>query len=380
VRGRYEIPLFALNFDEREAQAAAETVRSGWISMGPRTEEFEARFGEHLGARHAIAVSSCTAALHLATKMLVEPGDEVIVPSLTFVATANAVRYAGGIPVFADVKGLKDLSIDPDDVAKKVTPRTRAILPMHYAGFSCEMDRLGHIAEEHGLAVIEDAAHAPASQFRGRSLGTLGVAGCFSFFSNKAMTCAEGGMLVTDNDELATRARLLRSHGMTSLSYSRSLGQATTYDVVEVGHNYRLDDIRSAIGLIQLEKLPRDVMAREQVRGWYVERLEAEPRITIPYLTHSDLSSHYIMPVVLNLGGHERRAAVRDHMAEEGIETSVHYPAVHRFQPYSAPATHLTKTEFVADHQLSLPLFSSLGVDQVDRICDALREALDRTQ
>ncbi len=209
----YSIPLFDLNFGDEEAEAVRATVRSGWISMGPKVAEFEARFAAELKTKHAVAVNSCTAALHLAISMLVGEGEEVILPSMTFVATANVVRYAGARPVFADIVGLGDLSIDPVDVRKKITPRTKAILPMHYAGFACDMGALRRIAKEYDLYVLEDAAHAPGSFYGEERCGTIGDIGCFSFFSNKVITSAEGGLLVTDNEEFGKKARLLRSHG-----------------------------------------------------------------------------------------------------------------------------------------------------------------------
>src|SRR4026209_168765 len=185
----FKIPLFDLNFDETEARAVAETVRSGWISMGPKTAAFEELFARHVGSPHGVCLGSCTAALHIALALVVEPGDEVIVPSLTFVATVNAIRYVGAIPVFADVKGADDLTLDMEDVRRKITPRTRAVLVMHYAGFACDMVALDAIVREHGLRVVEDAAHAPASTLNGRYLGTFGDVGCYSFFSNKNITC-----------------------------------------------------------------------------------------------------------------------------------------------------------------------------------------------
>lgn len=375
----YQIPLFALNFDEAEAEAAAETVRSGWISMGARTRELEERFAELVGTEHAVAVGSCTAALHLAMAMLVEPGDEVIVPSLTFVATANAVRYAGATPVFADIVGPDDLSLDPDDVVRRITPRTRALVVVHYGGFAAPMADLVQVAEEHGLELVEDAAHAPASRFGPSMLGGMGRIGCFSFFSNKNISCAEGGMLVTDDEALAERARLLRSHGMTTLSYDRAKGHATAYDVVDLGFNYRIDDIRASIALVQLEKLLHDTERRQRVRKRYVERLADEPGLRIPYLEHAHESSHYIMPVVLTDGGAGRRNAVRDSMAEAGVQTSVHYPPAHLFEIYRAGSPRLPRTEEVASREITLPMYGSLEPEQVDRVCDALVSALELT-
>src|SRR5256886_7432942 len=232
-----------------------ETVRSGWWSMGPRVEEFEREFAAFCGAPHAIAVANGTASLHLALLALgCRAGDEVIVPSLNFVAAANAIVHTGAEPVFCDVIGPNELNLDPHDVAAAVTPRTKALLALHYAGFPCAMDQIAGIADRHAPAVLEDAAHAPGASFQGRMCGTLGQAGCFSFFSNKNLPVGEGGMIVTGDEELAKQLRLLRSHGMTTLTWDRHRGHASSYDVVLAGFNYRLDEVRAAGGIVQLSR------------------------------------------------------------------------------------------------------------------------------
>ena len=259
--------MFDLNYDHEEEEAVLATLRSRWISTGPRTVEFERLFAEALGARHAVAVANCTCALHLALQIVgVREGDEVIVPSLTFVATANAVRYVRATPVFCDIRGPDDLNIDPEQIESLITEKTRAIVVMHYGGFPCDMDRILELARKHRLRVVEDACHGPLSEYRGRKLGTMGDIGCFSFFSNKNISTGEGGMLVTDDAEFAERARLLRSHGMTTLSYQRASGHSTRYDVVESGYNYRMDDIHAALGIVQLGKLRNDIARRAIVR------------------------------------------------------------------------------------------------------------------
>lgn len=305
----YKIPLFDLNYGKEEEEAVLKTLRSKWISMGPNVNKLEEEFAKHLNIKYAIAVTNCTAALHLALKILeIKEGDEVIVPSLTFIATVNCVRYVNATPVFADITSYEDFSINPDDIEKKITPRTKAIIAMHYGGFACDMDRIMELAKKYDFFVVEDAAHAPDSEYlpcginmtqnkssynrnnippgeprginnktmlnltnnnrdipwgKGKKLGTIGDIGCFSFFSNKNITCAEGGMLATNNDEYAKKAQLLRAHGMTSLSYERAKGHATKYDVIELGYNYRMDDIRGALALSQFKKLKDDVKKRK---------------------------------------------------------------------------------------------------------------------
>src|SRR5665647_1313535 len=266
----WKIPLFDLHFEEEEKQAVMEVLESKWISSGSKTIEFENKFAAMLGAEYAVAVNSGTAALHLAVVALdIGPGDEVIVPSLTFAATVNAIQYTGAKPVFADIISRDDLTISPEDIKKKIGPKTKAIMVMHYGGFACNMDEILEIVREHKLFVIEDTAHAPGGTYKGKKLGTLGDVGCFSFFSNKNITTGEGGMVVTSNKEVAALCKLLRSHGMTTYSYDRAQGHATKYDIRQVGFNYRLDDIRGAIGLVQLGKLAEDLRKRKFLAGHY---------------------------------------------------------------------------------------------------------------
>lgn len=373
----FRVPLFDLNYDGEEERAVLKTLKSRWISMGANVKDLEKGFQELLDVPHAVALTNCTAALHLSLEALgIRPGDEVLVPSLTFVATVNAVRYVGAEPVFVDIRGPEDFSMDPDDLEGRIGPRTKAILPMHFGGFGCDMERLTEIARRHRLFLVEDAAHAPCSEYSGRMLGTFGDIGVFSFFSNKNMTCGEGGMLVTADDELARKARLLRSHGMTTLSYDRAQGHATRYDVVGLGYNYRMDDVRGALAVAQLAKLKPGIRKRSGKRRAYLQALRDVSDIHIPYRDYAHSASHYIFPIVLKEGGAARRDAVRARLAEAGIETSVHYPAVHRFSYYAPYARPLPRTEFVADHELTLPLYEGFAESDIAFVADALGKAL----
>jgi len=371
---QYRIPLFNLNYDNKEQKAVLRTIRSRWISMGPNTTLLEKEFASFLNVRNAVAVTNCTAALHLALKVLgVRGGDEVIVPSLTFVATVNSVRYVNAIPVFADITDVANFSIDPVDIEKKITPKTKAIIVMHYGGFACDMDKIMRLAKKHNLFVIEDAAHAPGSEYKGKKLGTIGAIGCFSFFSNKNISCAEGGMFVTNDDALAEKARLLRSHGMTSLSYERARGHAADYDVLELGYNYRMDDIRAALALVQLKKLEEDAIKRKRLREYYLEGLSEIETIIIPYRNYKFNSSNYIFPIVLKNGDFKKRDKIRKKLAKAGIQTSVHYPAVHRFTVYENFRTSLPKTEYVANCEITLPLFYNLTQKKIKYISNTLK-------
>ena len=369
----FRIPLFDINFDQAEEQAVLECLRSKWISTGPRTAEFERLFGEMLGGVPAIALANCTVALHLALILTeIGEGDEIICPSLTFVATANSIRYVGAIPVFADVIGSNDLTLDPADIERKITPRTKAIMVMHYAGYPCDMDRIMEIARKHGLKVIEDACHAPFSEYKGQKLGTIGDVGCFSFFSNKNISTGEGGMLVTQNADYEKRAKLLRSHGMTTMSYQRSRGHSASYDVVEYGYNYRMDDLRSSLGIAQLGKILPDLESRARVRQRYHDRLLAADGLTVPFKDRLEFTSNYIFPIVLENGDESYRDTVRDSLAAVGIQTSVHYPPVHQFSTYQEYHIDLPVTELVASRLITLPMYSSLSDQNIDFICDTL--------
>ena len=370
----YTIPLFNLNFDEKEQQAALETIKSGWISTGPKTAEFEAKFASMLSANHAIALSNCTVALHLAMKLVgVEPGDEVICPSLTFVATCNSIRYVDAIPVFADIESVERPVICPKDIESKITNKTKAIVVMHYAGFPCDMDAIMEIAKKYNLKVIEDACHAPLSVYKGKKLGTIGDVGCFSFFSNKNISTGEGGMLITNNKDYYDRAKLLRSHGMTSMSYERAKGHSTSYNVIELGYNYRMDDIHSSIGLVQLDKIEDDLIKRAEVREEYILSLKQIPNVIIPFKDYSDFTSNYIFPIVLANVNAEQRDDVRNKLAEVGIQTSMHYPAVHKFLIYKDFYKELPLTDQMVNSMITLPMYAKLTKDQVEFISDTLR-------
>ncbi len=372
----WRVPLADLDYDQEEEEAVLRVLRSRWLTMGAVTEEFEHAFAGLVGARHAIAVSNATAALHLACLALgIGPGDQVIVPSLTFVATANAVLYAGADVNFADIASPSDLTISPESIEKQVTPRTRAIIVMHYAGYPCEMDPIKEIAARHQLALIEDAAHAPGASVEGRALGTRGDVGCFSFFSNKNLPVGEGGMLVTDRDDLAEKARLLRSHGMTSLTWDRHLGHAHTYDVVDLGYNYRIDELRSALGLVQLRKLRSNNLRRQAITAKYVEGLTGSG-LDVPLRKAHGEPSYHLLPVLLPPD--LNRARFMERMRAAGIQTSIHYPPVHQFSYYRRryPGVCLPVTESVARREVTLPLFPTMSDQAVGWVVEAVVESL----
>lgn len=373
----YQIPLFNLNFDECEAKAAYDTIRSGWISTGPKCAELEELFAKMLGAKYAVSVTNCTDALHLCCMLCgFGPGDEVICPSLTFAASANCIRYVGATPVFADIVGPEHINIDPADIEKKITSKTKGVVVVHMAGYPAKMDEIMEIAKKHNLKVVEDACHGPLSEYKGKKLGTIGDCSAFSFFSNKNISTGEGGMFVTNSEELAAKAKLLRSHGMTTMSYQRASGHATEYDIVELGYNFRLDDIRASIAIEQLKKLPGDLEKRISVRKRYLENLSNVKGLVIPFEDCKEFTSNYIMPVILTEGNKERRNAIREKIHEAGIQTSVHYPAIHKFSIYKDYGVVLPQTEYVTEHEITLPMYAALTMEQVDFICDTVKKII----
>jgi dTDP-4-amino-4,6-dideoxygalactose transaminase len=283
------------------------------------------------------------------------------------------------MPIFADIVGENDLTISPEAIENAITPHTRAIMIMHYGGNPCDMARILQIAQDHHLFVIEDAAHAAGSRLDGKMLGTWGSAGCYSFFSNKNMTTGEGGMLITDDDALAEQFRLLRSHGMTSLTWDRHRGHAWTYDVTALGYNYRIDEIRSAIGSAQLSKLEGFIERRRELIALYRELLcELAPSVTVPFQGHRGQSACHIMPILLPPG--IDRLHFMENMKSQGIQTSIHYPLIHKFSAFSKDipsSTFLPITEAIGAREVTLPLYPRLTDEQVHLVVRSIQSALN---
>ena len=391
----WRIALSDIDFGAEESKAVQDVLNSRWLSMGEVTKQFENEFAAYTGAKHAIAVTNATAALHLACIASdLHEGDEVILPSLTFVATANAIRYTGATPVFADIESRQSLNISPTSIAKHLTNKTRAIMVMHYAGYPCDMPAIMQFAREHKLIVLEDAAHSAGAWLEDRHLGTWGDIGCFSFFSNKNMTTGEGGMLVTNDDALAERLRLLRSHGMTSLSWDRHKGHAQTYDVIALGYNYRIDEIRSALGREQLKKLDRNNAKRKALTNLYRELFsELIPSIKMPFAGALGAPAYHILPILLQKNGEtgsnmlpadNYRQMFMEGMKAHGVQTSMHYPPIHRFDLYAKQNIHekvdLPITEEACSQEVTLPLYATMEEPDVRYVVDAAREVLEKME
>ena len=356
---KWKYPLSDIDLGKEEEQEVLRVLHSRWLSTGPVTQRFEKTFSEYLGGGYAIAVSNGTAALHLALKSLdLKEGDEVILPSLTFIATANAVLYIGAKPIFADIVSKEDLNISPEEIERKITKKTKAIIVMHYGGYPCDMKAILGIAKRHGLYVIEDAAHAPGAEYQGKRCGFIGDIGCFSFFSNKNLVTGEGGMVVTRNKTWAEKVRRMRSHGMEALSWDKYRGHLSSYDIQEVGYNYRTTEIQSTLGLVQLKKLDRNNRKRKRLVEIYRQELQGVDKISIPFLKFKGNPSYHLFPILV--APSIDRNKVMERLKDFGIQTSVHYPPVHLFSLYRKrfgfKMGMLPKTEEVSRREVTLPL------------------------
>lgn len=373
----WRVPLSAPSFDETEVQAVAEVMRSGWWTHGPVTSALEAEFAAAIGVPHAIAVSSGTAALHLAfAAMELKPGDEVLTPSLSFVAAANCILHAGGIPRFVDVTALELPLVSPETLEQAITPRTRGICVTHYGGTPCAMDAVMSLARERGLWVVEDAGHAPGAAWGSHSCGAWGDIGCFSFFGDKNPTCGEGGMVTATSDRIASRIRTLRSHGMSSLAWDRYPGHQFLYDVTEPGFDYRMDDLRAAILRVQLSALAELNSRRAERVAWYRELLAGDPRWILPFSHYPEKSAHHLFVIVLS-DGLERPQVMR-RLEAEGVQCGIHYPPAHLFSGYrklAVPASDLEVTEALGRRLLSLPLYPDMSREQVEWVAESLDRA-----
>lgn len=377
----WRVPLSVLDYGVEEADAAQRVIASKWLSMGPEVLAFESEFAAMQSARHAYAVSSATAALHLAIHAVgIGAGDEVIQPAINFVASANMTLLAGGTPVFADICSLAEPTIDPGHVERLITPRTKAIIPMHYGGNLARMNDLLELCRRYGLALIEDSCHAVGAAYHdafarpphGGMAGSIGDLGTFSFYANKNLACGEGGMLVTNRDDFADRIQMMRSHGMTRSSWERHHGRPGSYDIALPGFNYRLDELHAAIGRAQLGKLAGGNERRRQLLARYRDGLRNAERWIMVFADSIEHSSGHLMVAVAD--STETRSQAIHALREARIQTSMHYPSILEFSgfrgrfPQTLPLTH----QFAA-RALTLPLHPGLSIEHVDEIVHILR-------
>jgi dTDP-4-amino-4,6-dideoxygalactose transaminase len=379
------LPFAMPDIGEEEISAVVDCMRSGWLTTGPKAREFEAAFAAHLGAKHAVAVNSATAGLHLALEALeIGPGDKVITTPFTFTATAEVIRYLGADPVFVDVDS-RTLNIDPDEVARVLGSgvKAKALIPVHFAGLSCDMARLMAIAEEAGIAVVEDAAHALPCVGQGKAAGTWGAAGVFSFYATKTLCTGEGGMLVTESDDIARRARAMRLHGISRDVFDRYRSKTPSwyYEVVAPGFKYNMPDMAAAMGLEQLKKVGLFQQTRARIAEAYSSAFADLP-LQLPAAAEApDLHSWHLYVIRLNLSELTvSRERFIELMAQKGIGTSVHFIPLH-LQPYWRDHYKLSADAFPVSSEayrgcVSLPIHTRMTPQDVERVVQAVREVL----
>ena len=377
------IPFFRPTIEEDDIEAVAATLRSGWLTTADNARALEAELAEHCGVGYVNVVNSATAALHLALAAWdIGGGDEVITTPYTFVATANVVLHTGAEVVFADVRE-RDFNIDPAAIEAAITPRTKAIIPVHFAGEPCAMDEIMAIARRHGLKVLEDAAHAIGALYRDRPIGGIGDATAFSFYATKNMTTGEGGALATDDAALSERVRMLTLHGMTKDAWNRyDAGGSWRYDIAEIGFKDNLTDTAAALGRSQLRKLAALREGRNAAVERYFANLSDEERLILPTVDEENRSAWHLFVVRVREGAAASRDEVIGRLAERGIGASVHFIPIHTFTAYQKLGRWQPGDFPVAERlfagAISLPLFPSMTMAEVDEVCEALRAALRR--
>lgn len=373
------LPLCKPMIGEEEVTAAAETLRSGWITTGKAVAEFEEAVKRYTGASHAIGLTSCTGGLHIALAALdIGPGDEVIVPTYTFAACAHVVAWLGAKPVLVDVERAT-FNIDPEAIEAAITPKTRAIMPVHFAGHACDLDRIHAIAKQHKLRVVEDAAHAIGTTYKGQQIATHSDAAIYSFYATKTITTAEGGMLVTDDEQLAKRCRRLSYFGVDKDAYNRYTEKGTWYyEIIELGHKYNMDNIHGAIGCEQMRKLDAFIEKRRALATTYHELLSTIDGVQVPREQDYTRHTYHLYPLLLPRGC--ERQSVVEALREARIGTSVHYIPLH-LHPYYQKTYGYAKGDFpvaeeLYERELSLPLYPGMDEEDVRYVVGKLKECL----
>ncbi|MCK6600659.1 MAG: DegT/DnrJ/EryC1/StrS aminotransferase family protein [Bacteroidetes bacterium] len=371
----------APNIGDEEINAVVSTLKSGWIGTGPRVSEFENSFKDYVGGKYAVAVSSCTSALHLSMIAIgLKSGDEVIVPAMTFAATANAVIHAGGTPIFADVH-IDSMVLTESEIRRKITNKTKAIIPVHFAGYPCDLDMIFKIADEFGLAVIQDCAHAIETEFKGKKVGSYPGISCFSFYVTKNITCSEGGMIITDSEEIANKLKVLALHGMSKDAWKRfSDSGYKHYDVVVSGFKYNMTDIQASLGLVQLNKIELFYQKRKLIWDYYQTELASLP-VKTPMMVEDQLGKHalHLFPILIESNKNSlTRDKVINFLHERNIGTGVHYTSLHLHSvfksKYNLESIDFPNSKYISDRTLSLPLSSKMTVDDAKFVADNLKE------
>lgn len=379
--GRKMIPYGRQTIEEDDVQAVVDVLRSDYLTTGPKIAEFEKMVADYVGAKYAVAISNGTSALHAACFAAgIQPGDEVITTPLTFAASSNCVLYCGGTPVFADVDP-KTYNIDPEDIRRKITDKTKAIIAVHLAGQPCDMDEIHKIAKEHELLVIEDGAHALGSVYKGKKVGTLSDMTTFSFHPVKPITTGEGGMIVTDNEEFYKKMMLFRSHGITRDENLMTRNDGPWfYQQLDLGYNYRITDIQCALGCSQMKKLDRFLSRRKEIVARYNEAFADCENIVTPYqLPETESGWHLYIVQVKNCD----RRKVFEALREQGIAVNVHYIPVYMhpyYQEHGYKEIHCRKAEEVYSHIISLPLYPTLTEEQQEFVIQGIKQCVEHAK
>ncbi|MGE0821957.1 MAG: DegT/DnrJ/EryC1/StrS family aminotransferase [Candidatus Binatia bacterium] len=380
------LPFHVPEIAEDEIQLVVDTLRSGWLTTGPKTKELEELFAQYIGCRHAVAVNSCTAALHLALDAVgIREGDEVLVPTMTFAATAEVVLYFRARPVFVDCQA-DTCNLDPNQLERLITSKTRAVIPVHFAGHPCDMTPILQIAKKYNLRVIEDAAHALPASYLGQTVGTIGDLTCFSFYATKTITTGEGGMITTDNEEFADRVRMMSLHGISKTAWNRYTTEGSWYyEILTPGYKYNLTDIAAALGIGQLRKCQRFWEVRQRIAQCYSEGLADVPEVQIPACHSTVQHAWHLYVIQLRL---ERlritRNAFIEELKNEGIATSVHFIPLH-LHPYYQNTLHCDPCDFpqasgVYQRTISLPIYPKMSGMHVEKVVAAVRKIVERSR
>jgi perosamine synthetase len=380
LKNSENIPFYVPWINKEDKKAIANALNSRWLTGGPQASNFEKIFADYIGAKFAVSVNSCTAALHLAMRVLnVGPGDEVIVPDLTFAATANAPIFCGAKPVFADIDE-KTFNISPDDILEKITPQTKAIIPVHYGGQPCDMKEILQIAKDHKLSIVEDCAHSLGAKYHGQQTGTFGALGCFSFYPTKIITTLEGGMVTTNDEKVDKKLRLLREHAMSRTALERESGANWYYDVVDLGYNYRLTEAQAALGISQLKRIGDGIRRRISAANYYTKKLsKIDFGVVTPYTSpnRSHIFHLYTIKIQKKSMGITRNDVFKS-LSASGIQSSVLYTPLHLMTFYkqflNEKSRHFPVAEKIYEEILSIPLYPTLTKKEMTIISSKINE------
>lgn len=377
-KGKDELPFFVPWITKEERNAVLQALHSRWLTGGPKTKEFEKMFTRYTGAKYSVSVNSCTAALHLAMRALnIGPGDEVIVPVFTFAATANAPLFVCAKPVFADIDE-KTFNISPKKIEQKITEKTKAIIVVHYGGQPCDMKEIMEIAEDHDIEVVEDCAHALGALYQGKNVGTFGAVGYFSFYPTKIITTIEGGMATAKDEAIANKMRILSEHGMTKTAFARESKASWYYDVVDLGYNYRMNEVQAALGISQLKRIDEINERRTEAAKYYTQQLSGIEGIITPHEAEdrTHLYHLYVIRVLQEKFGADRNDLFKN-LSASGIGTSVHYTPLHLLTFYKKLGygkQSFPVAERISQEILSLPLFPTISKPQIDFVVKEITE------